>query len=733
MRHTKSAPRRRRGLLALTAVITLAGSAIVGVPAYAVTTGNGSLVYAPPDGSSFNDEGGDATGTAYAKIVALKHSGSANGTLIVTFDDGRLIKDVSPSTNPTTDTQACLANPSLACHQEWPIFRSTDNGTSWTKISAVNPGLQFPGIPGQEDTTQLDRLAQPFLYELPQATGGLAAGTLLLTGQIRPADRDDPASITKLVVYKSTNQGASWSYLSTIDTGGPAVYDPSSTSTTTTVWEPTLIVDGNGGLTAYFSDERQKANNVLQAVSYRRSTDGGLTWGALSNVSAPTDKLHRPGMITVTKLPDSTYLATYEVVNAAGYAFSNASPVFFKKSPDGLNWGTTTSLGTPVELADGRGIGSSPTVTWVPTGGPKGMVVVASKWGLDAAGNLNSGQNFFVNYNLGVGPWERLPFAVTFNGQSSITGFAQGIDYSPDGRTLYQATNVDNYRTGYLYNDIRVGTVPLNATAYEAENATRVNTSLVTHGDASNGSKVGNINFSDSSVTFSVKVPTAGTYTMNVRYANGTSGTSSHAVSVNGGTASSISYPKTADWGRYLWAQKSVSLNAGTNTIRFGYSGTFAELDQIQIYPSSTTPAPEFRIVNRNSGKLLEIFSAATTDGAPAGQWGPTGNPTQVWQVTPATSGTFQLVNKNSGKLLEIPSASTADGTDAAQWGPTGHATQRWNLTPNSSGYWAITNANSGKYLEIDGCSTADGAVAQQWGPTSGLCQQWRLVKEGIQ
>jgi len=333
-------------------------------------------------------------------------------------------------------------------------------------------------------------------------------------------------------------------------------------------------------------------------------------------------------MITVTKLPDSTYLATYEVVNAAGYAFANASPVFFEKSPDGLNWGTTTSLGTPVERADGRGIGSSPTVTWVPTGGPKGMVVVASKWGLDAAGNLN---------------------------------------------------------------------------------------------------------FGDSTVTFSVKVATAGTYTMNVRYANGTSGTSSHSVSVNGGTASSISYPKTADWGRYLWAQKSVSLNAGTNTIRFGYSGTFAELDQIQISPSSTTPAPEFRIVNRNSGKLLEIFSAATTDGAPAGQWGPTGNPTQVWQVTPAASGTFQLVNKNSGKLLEIPSASTADGTDAAQWGPTGHATQRWSLTPNSSGYWAITNANSGKYLEIDACSTADGAVAQQWGPTSGLCQQWGLVKEGIQ
>lgn len=741
MKQSRRPVRRRTApSVALGAVIAITASLFVASPAQAVTTGNGSLVYAPPNGSSFNDEGGDATGTAYAKVLSLKYNGANNGRLIATFDDARLIKDVSPSTNPTTDTQACLANPALACHQEWPIFRSTDDGATWSKISAINPGLQFPGTPGLEDTTQLDRTAQPFLYELPQAVGSLAAGTLLFAGQIRPADRDHPTSVSKLVVYKSTNQGTSWSYLSTIDTGGPAVYDPSSSSTTTTVWEPTLAVDGLGGLTAYFSDERQKASGVLQAVSYRRSTDGGLTWGSLNNVSAPNDSTHRPGMITVDKLPDGTYIATYEVVNAVGYAHPNASPVFFKKSADGLNWGTTTSLGTPVELENGQGIGSSPFVKWVPTGGPKGMVVVASKWGLDAAGDIYGGQNFFVNYNLGAGPWERLPFAVTFNGPSSITGFAQGIDYSADGRTLYQATNVENYRPNpsnpsetYMYNDIRVGTIPLNATAYEAEKATLANVSLVTHADASNGSKVGNINFANSTVTFSVKVPQAGSYTVNVRYANGTGGSSSHAVSVNGGTATTLNYPRTADWGRYLWAQHTVTLNAGTNTIRYGYQSSYAEIDQIQVHRTGVTPAPEFQVKNRNSSKLLEVLSALTTDGAAVGQWGPTGNPTQIWQLAGAASGTHNLVNKNSGRLLEIPSAATADGVDAVQWGSTGHATQRWTLAPNASGYWTITNANSGKLLEIDSCLTSDGAVAQQWGPTGANCQQWRLVKEGIQ
>ncbi|WP_207922691.1 hypothetical protein [Micromonospora sp. KC606] len=94
-----------------------------------------------------------------------------------------------------------------------------------------------------------------------------------------PSDR----SSSRLVVYASLDRGATWSLRSTVDTGGPANYDPSPTSTTTTVWEPSLIVDGTANLVCYFSDERQKANNVLQAVSYRRSTDGGLTWGALNN------------------------------------------------------------------------------------------------------------------------------------------------------------------------------------------------------------------------------------------------------------------------------------------------------------------------------------------------------------------------------------------------------------------------------------------------------------------
>ncbi|TIH40098.1 exo-alpha-sialidase [Subtercola vilae] len=530
---------------ALIAPLTLAASAS------AVTTGNGALVYSPAAGTSFNPEGGKAAGTTYAKMIVLKNSGTSNGTQIVTFDQLVLENGV----------------------QVYPIYRSTDNGASWSRIAAIKPSTQF---------SALTRTAQPSLYETPVQLGTMPAGTLLLSGMIMPADR----SSSRLVMYKSLDHGVTWSFVSTVDTGGPATYDPSPTSTTSTVWEPSLAVDANGGLVTYFSDERQKANNVLQAVSYRRSTDGGLTWGAEVNVSAPTNKSDRPGMITVTRLPNGNYIATFEVVNRPSQS-NNTAPVYYKISPDGLTWSPASSIGTQITLPNGRSIGSSPEVRWIPTAGnANGMIVVSSKWGLTSAGAIDGGQNFVVNRNQGSGSWEQLPYAVTYDAADTqggtFAGFAQSFDSSADGKTLYQATNVENLTT--TYNDVRVGSIPINATAYEAESASLTDTSLVSQGDAVGGVKVGNINNADSSVRFTVTAATAGTYTMNVRYDNGNGSTSTHNVSVNGGANTALSYPVTPNWGRFAWAQRTVTLTAGSNTITFTKGTGFAELDQIQIY-----------------------------------------------------------------------------------------------------------------------------------------------------
>lgn len=45
---------------------------------------------------------------------------------------------------------------------------------------------------------------------------------------------------------------------------------------------------------------------------------------SLSNVAAITNKKDRPGMITVSSLPNGKYIATYEVVNRPSISKNNA-------------------------------------------------------------------------------------------------------------------------------------------------------------------------------------------------------------------------------------------------------------------------------------------------------------------------------------------------------------------------------------------------------------------------
>jgi hypothetical protein len=130
---------------------------------------------------------------------------------------------------------------------------------------------------------------------------------------------------------------------------------------------------------------------------------------------------------------------------------------------------------------------------------------------------------------------------------------------------------------------------------YEAENNTVVNANTFGSGNASNGFYVGQIDNntdmrSDSFVDFTVNVPQARSYTMTIRYANGTGATSTHGLAYNGGGWSTVSYPPTAGWARFSTVQVTVNLNAGYNVIRlakgapnFAGGTGYAELDNIRL------------------------------------------------------------------------------------------------------------------------------------------------------
>ncbi|MCI2018839.1 MAG: DUF5776 domain-containing protein [Lentilactobacillus buchneri] len=238
------------------------------------------------------------------------------------------------------------------------IFESTDHGGTWHKISEVTDTQNRGGM-----------RYQPYLYELPEKIGNLAAGTLICAGNAIPSDM----SKTSIDLYKSTDHGRSWTYLSTVTQGGTAT---TTTSKNGPVWEPFLkVIDHK--LVCFYSDERDKPDHS-QLLAHQASSNG-VDWGQEIYDVADTRAAARPGMATVAQMPNGKYIMTYEMMGSV----DGSGKTYYKISDDGLNWSPAT-LGTFLTN------GGSPYVTVLSDG-----TVVA---------NSTNG-NVLVNTNNGVGSW----------------------------------------------------------------------------------------------------------------------------------------------------------------------------------------------------------------------------------------------------------------------------------------------------------------------------------------
>jgi hypothetical protein len=136
-------------------------------------------------------------------------------------------------------------------------------------------------------------------------------------------------------------------------------------------------------------------------------------------------------------------------------------------------------------------------------------------------------------------------------------------------------------------------------------------------------------------------------------------------------------------------------------------------------------------LVNRNSGKALDVNGASTADGASVIQWGRSDASNQQFQFVDAGGGYYKLRARHSGKVLDVYGKSTADGAQVVQWSDNGGTNQQFSLADSGGGYVRLVNRNSGKAVEVAGLSTADGAGVQQWTDWNGSNQQWQLVAVG--
>ncbi|GHU67457.1 hypothetical protein FACS189413_02260 [Bacteroidia bacterium] len=154
--------------------------------------------------------------------------------------------------------------------------------------------------------------------------------------------------------------------------------------------------------------------------------------------------------------------------------------------------------------------------------------------------------------------------------------------------------------------------------------------------------------------------------------------------------------------------------------------------DDIQAVINGT-----YVLINRNSGKAMEVAGGLSNAGTKVRQNSYTGAKYQQWNVTPVDSRvggdfsyfTFSAVH--SGKTLDVANWSLMNGGAIQVWNDDKNASQQWYLEYVEDGWFYIRNRHSAQCVEVANSSTAQNATIQQQDVKGKTNQQWRFLPVG--
>jgi len=708
-----SARRLARAAVACVASLALAAG-------LALATASSAAAYQPTEQTAYTAQNPSSCNKSPC-ILYPKSAQLPSGRLVMTFEDSE----------------------GAVVGQSMPIYSSDDLGDTWQKLT----DLKAPAYVTSDSAyaAYTSNWTNPYFYVLPQAVGSLAAGTLLLADVVSGADSGGGnRQNLAIVLYASTDQGVTWSVVSTIATGRNQANDP--------VWEPYLMMY-QGQLVCYYSDENDYLSyNSSTGVptidpDNTTATDSGgqvllhKTWSGSGAWSSPVVDVAgdtvsmgggkteigggRPGMTNIVPTTDGKWLLTYEYWGGGDnvrykiassplqfYATGGAAGTGITALPVSSGSGTLARGGSPVLVArpDGSLVynAAGSADVWVnPSGSSSGA------W-KEYKTSMPSGYSRNLQYVSGTGrmtiiraPWGTGP--VTY-GQVDL-GNSNGVYYALVNRSTGQVLSPQN---GNTQDAAFTGNVPDVIT--QARN------------DA-NAAQWWHLARKGSSVTLLNK---GGGRAVGIWQGNASAGTKLTQWVDDGSSDKLWNLVQTTDGYYRLQSTANTALYATAATAGGAVdlqSLSTATTQQWQlVIDLATTAGAYFKVVNRNSSKTLGVSGASTANGASIVQWTYTGSTDQLWNVALNSSGKAVITNNNSAKVVGVYQGSTSAGTRTVQWSNTGAADQQWTVT-SSGPYYTVQNVNSGLYLGVSGGSTADGANVVQWTGSGSLDQQWQLVQ----
>ena len=147
----------------------------------------------------------------------------------------------------------------------------------------------------------------------------------------------------------------------------------------------------------------------------------------------------------------------------------------------------------------------------------------------------------------------------------------------------------------------------------------------------------------------------------------------------------------------------------------------------------------EYILVNRNSGKVMEVIGGSNTAGANIRQRSYLDADYQHWNVVPVSSriggdfSYFSITALHNGMSPDIYNWSLDDGGNIVQWDATEATNQQWYLEYAGDGWFYIRSRHSAKCIEVAGSSMLEGGNIEQGEKDGGANQQWRFVPAGAQ
>jgi carbohydrate binding protein with CBM6 domain len=151
---------------------------------------------------------------------------------------------------------------------------------------------------------------------------------------------------------------------------------------------------------------------------------------------------------------------------------------------------------------------------------------------------------------------------------------------------------------------------------------------------------------------------TAGSATLAVRFANGTTSTRPTSLVVNGTTVQSPTFEGTGAWDTWVTRTLTVTLTAGSNTIRLNPTGSggLPNIDYLDVTTGDTTPPP--------SGDTLYVATNGT-DGAAGTQTAPTTLTSAITRI--ATGGTIYMRGGTYNYSQTVTIAPGNNGTSSGR------------------------------------------------------------------